>query len=543
MLYFDVHYGKHVRSFVETGIGPWQIDGFAVRPDLDKPGVSDNAPNHAIGFWGVYGVRPLPKNVTLDAYYLGLDRKTVAFDRGVGHEVRHSIGAHLSRPVAEMKPGWDLDYEGLWQFGTFGSANISAWTVASETGYRFPNVPLKPRFSVKADVSSGDDPRTNTLGTFNPLFPKGNYFGVLATAGPGPINFIDAHPRVEATLPHGVTVSVDWIFQWRESLRDGVYSVPGFLIIPAGKSNARFVGNRPGTEVRWQANRHLSFQADYGIFLCRQICQRESARPQPELLGVMGGIQVLGANRIDAGENLTASTMNNSSTVGNPTAEKIAPYVLLGMTAVTGLVDAVSFLWLGRVFTANMTGNVVILASATARIPGLSIARSLTAFLSFLVGAIVGGRIMALAGADSQIRFAAQAFLLEVVFLFAASFCAVGYRGDLLENSFQPFVLIALTALAMGTRNAAVRKLAMPDLTTTVLTLTITGIAADSSFANGNNSRLARRVASLLAMFFGAAFGAVVIHYSISAALWLATTISAVCSAALFRYVRTSDRL
>ncbi|MGB7465978.1 MAG: YoaK family protein [Candidatus Acidiferrum sp.] len=234
--------------------------------------------------------------------------------------------------------------------------------------------------------------------------------------------------------------------------------------------------------------------------------------------------------------------MNNSSTVGNPTAEKIAPYVLLGMTAVTGLVDAVSFLSLGRVFAANMTGNVVILAFATARIPGLSIALSLTSFLSFLVGAIVGGRIMARAGADSQIRFAAHAFLLEVVFLLAASFWAAGYRGDLLENSFQPFVLIVLT-LAMGTRNAAVRKLAIPDLTTTVLTLTITGIAADFSFANGINPNLAKRVASVLAMFLGAALGAVVIHYSVSAALWLATAISAVCSAALFRSVRTSEKL
>ena len=251
---------------VKTGFGRWQIDGFAVRPDLDKPGFFDNAPNHAIGFWGVYGVRPLTKNITLDTYYLGLDRKTATFNRGVGHEVRHSIGARLSRPIAERNPGWDFDYEALWQFGTFGSANIRAWTVASETGYRFPNIPLKPRFSAKTDISSGDDPRTNTLRTFNPLFPKGNYFGVLATAGPGPINFIDVHPRVEATLPQGVTVSVDWIFQWRESLRDGVYSVPGFLIIPAGKSNARFVGHRPGAEVRWQANRHLWFQADYGIF-------------------------------------------------------------------------------------------------------------------------------------------------------------------------------------------------------------------------------------------------------------------------------------
>jgi uncharacterized membrane protein YoaK (UPF0700 family) len=232
-----------------------------------------------------------------------------------------------------------------------------------------------------------------------------------------------------------------------------------------------------------------------------------------------------------------------SSMASSPITEKVVPYALLGMTAVTGLVDAVSFLSLGRVFTANMTGNVVILAFATARVPGLSIARSLTALLSFLVGAIFGGRIMARAGADSQIRLAAQAFVLEVVFLLAASFCGIGYRGDLLEDSFKPFALIALTALAMGTRNAAARKLAIPDLTTTVLTLTVTGIAADSSLANGNNPRLARRVESVVAMFLGAALGAVITHYSISAALSLGTAISALCSGALFRSLRTSGHL
>ena len=227
----------------------------------------------------------------------------------------------------------------------------------------------------------------------------------------------------------------------------------------------------------------------------------------------------------------------------SPTAEKTIVYALLGMTIVTGLVDAVSFLSLGRVFTANMTGNVVILAFATARVSGLSIARSSTALLSFLVGATLGGRIMARASPEKQIQFAAQAFLLEIAFLFAASFCAIGYTGHSLENSLQAFALIALTALAMGTRNAAVRKLAIPDLTTTVLTLTITGIGADSSLAKGNNPRLARRVGSVLAIFFGAAFGAVVIRYSISAALALATAISVVCSAALFRSLRTSDKL
>lgn len=267
----DVREGPNVRlSFdgflVKSQVDSWHIDGLAMRPDLDNPGFFDNAPNHAVGFWGVYVTRPVFRDATIDAYYLGLDRQQATFERGTAQEVRQSLGARLSVPIATQRPGLDFDYEGVWQFGTFGTGNIRAWTVASETGYRFPKAPLKPRFSAKADISSGDNPKSRTLGTFNPLFPKGNYFGVLATTGPGPINFIDFHPHVETSFPHNVSLSVDWIFQWRESLEDGVYAVPGFLIRPADGSQARFVGHRPGTELRWQENRHLWLQADYGIF-------------------------------------------------------------------------------------------------------------------------------------------------------------------------------------------------------------------------------------------------------------------------------------
>jgi len=206
-------------------------------------------------------------------------------------------------------------------------------------------------------------------------------------------------------------------------------------------------------------------------------------------------------------------------------------------------VDAVSFLSLGRVFTANMTGNIVLLAFATARVPGLSITLSLTALVSFLTGALLGGRIMARASGDSHMRFATRAFLVEVVLLTVASLCGIGYKGNVIEPSVQPLALIALTALAMGTRNAAVRKLAIPDLTTTVLTLTLTAIAADSSLANGNNVRLPRRIGAVLAMFSGAALGAVLIRYSIAATLGLAAAVSALCDAALCRSLRTSDEL
>ena len=271
----DLREGPNVRlSFdgfmVKSKIGLWQLDGFAVRPDQDNSGFFDNTPDHRVGFWGVYATRPTPYKTSVDLYYMGLDRKQATFERGTAQENRHSLGMRVSRPVATEHAGWDFDHEALWQFGTFGSGNIRAWTVATDNGYRFPTIPLKPRFSVKADISSGDHPTSRTLGTFNPLFPKGNYFGVLATTGPGPINFIDLHPRIEIAVPHNVSVSTDWIFQWRQSLEDGVYAVPGFLIRPADGSRARFVGHRPGVEIRWQKNSHLWFQADYGIFYAGQ---------------------------------------------------------------------------------------------------------------------------------------------------------------------------------------------------------------------------------------------------------------------------------
>ena len=204
--------------------------------------------------------------MSVDTYYLGIDRAEMTYDRGTAPEVRHSLATRLWRPVATASPAWDCDYEGVFQFGCFGSANIRAWTVASDTGYRFPTAPLKPRVSVKADVSSGDDPRTGTLGTFSAIYPIGNYFGVLADTGPGPVNFIDLHPRLQLQFPQRVSLSTDLVVQWRQSLYDGVYAVPGFLLVPAGTSLARFVGYRPGVEARWEIDRHAYLQADYGVF-------------------------------------------------------------------------------------------------------------------------------------------------------------------------------------------------------------------------------------------------------------------------------------
>src|ERR1700760_292319 len=215
------------------------------------------------------------------------------------------------------------------------------------------------------------------------------------------------------------------------------------------------------------------------------------------------------------------------------TADSILPYVLLGMTAVTGLVDAVSFLSFGHVFTANMTGNIVLLAFASTRVPQVSLTGSITALFGFLTGAAVGGRIMAGASALAQLRAASSVFALEIVFLVGATLAALGYSVISSPHFLRLYAMIAFTAIAMGMRNAAVRKLAVPDLTTTVLTLTITGIAADSSLARGTNPRLQWRIAAVVAMFAGAALGSITLRHSVFMALAFSVVLSSFCSLAL----------
>jgi uncharacterized membrane protein YoaK (UPF0700 family) len=209
-------------------------------------------------------------------------------------------------------------------------------------------------------------------------------------------------------------------------------------------------------------------------------------------------------------------------------------------TAVTGLVDAVSYIGLGHVFTANMTGNIVFLGFASVGVPGLSILRSLAALAAFLLGALLGGRFATTLAPLSSNRWRMIAFGSEALFLLGATLASIGYVSVPIDPT-RLYAVIVLTALAMGLRNATVRKIAQPDLTTTVLTLTITGLAADSSFAGGSNPRWQRRVMSILLMFAGAALGALLLRHSLALPLAMAT-VSAVCGVAAFYGRRPLER-
>jgi uncharacterized membrane protein YoaK (UPF0700 family) len=204
------------------------------------------------------------------------------------------------------------------------------------------------------------------------------------------------------------------------------------------------------------------------------------------------------------------------------------PLLLHVATAITGLIDAISYLALGHVFTANMTGNVVFLAFAVAGAPGLSITRSLTALIAFMIGALIGGRVATRLSEVFTPGWITTALTMESALLLASTLVAIKFH-DSFGSSFQLYAIIVLTACAMGIRNATVRKMAIPDLTTTVLTLTITGLAADSRFAGGTSLRWRRRLLAVLLIFAGAALGTLLLRRSLVLALATATVLSICC--------------
>jgi uncharacterized membrane protein YoaK (UPF0700 family) len=214
------------------------------------------------------------------------------------------------------------------------------------------------------------------------------------------------------------------------------------------------------------------------------------------------------------------------------------PPLLLTLTVVTGLVDATSYLKLGHVFVANMTGNVVFLGFGIAGAGGISVSASLTALGSFLVGGVAGGRIGARWSSD-RARYLTATTSTELLLVATALVLAALSTHHL--GTASRYGVIVLLAIAMGVQNTAARKLAVPDLTTTVLTMTLTGLAADSALAGGSGSKLGRRGLSIAAMLLGALIGGLlVLKVDNPAPLALATGLLAAVSFLTYRVARST---
>ena len=171
----------------------WQLDGIGLASAKTERGEFDDDTDRGERLWGVYASGPLRgAALGLDLYWLALRRDDAEYDQGTHNERRRSIGTRIwGAPGA-----WDYNFELVYQWGSFGAGDIEAWTAASDTGYTLTALPMQPRLGLRANVTSGDrSPSSSKLETFNPLFPRGSYFGEASLIGPQ--NHMDLHPMLE----------------------------------------------------------------------------------------------------------------------------------------------------------------------------------------------------------------------------------------------------------------------------------------------------------------------------------------------------------
>lgn len=253
----------NVRQTFDGGRVMWhapglQVDGFVTRPATTKPGVFDDNCNPNVWFWGVYGVKNLrPLHGGMDLYYLGFDNQLARYQQGTAAERRHSLGTRLWGALGN----WRYNVEAVYQFGSFGTGAIRAWTTSGEFGYLFETLPLRPLLQLRTEYISGDEDTENRdLQTFNPLFPRGAYFGQAAIIGPA--NLRDLHPvlTLYPARTNDFALSFDWDFFWRARGADGLYSVPYVLNRPGCARQSKYVGDQLTMEMSWQVQRHWELE-------------------------------------------------------------------------------------------------------------------------------------------------------------------------------------------------------------------------------------------------------------------------------------------
>ncbi|MDX2147659.1 MAG: alginate export family protein [Planctomycetota bacterium] len=266
------------------------IDAFLLRPVELKDGVFNDGQDDATTFWGLYAAFPLlpEKRLGLDAYYLGLDRERTRFQTGIGDEERHSLGLRLHG----RSDGWDHDTEGVLQLGSFDATtgpaagreqDILAWTIASNTGYTFANAAWTPRLGLKLNYASGDDdPGDDRLATFNPLFPRNNYFSDANLLAP--YNFFDIHPHATFKPVEQLTMAVGLDAFFRANTNDAVFS-PAGITIPAQASDESYVGSTLNVTGDYAFSRFVTLTVSYAHFFRGDVV-RDAGGKDVDFLGV-----------------------------------------------------------------------------------------------------------------------------------------------------------------------------------------------------------------------------------------------------------------
>ncbi len=263
----SIREGTNVRQSFDGARYIWQkpnhrLDLLFYAYNPQRIGFFDNRLNTDQLLWGAYYVwnGPGESSANFDLYYLGIRHRFPRFEEGSQEEVRHSFGIRHWGSVGRLA----YNNEAVLQTGSFGSGHINAWTISTELNYKLDDAAgLTP--GIKAEIISGDsNPMDGNLQTFNALYPRGGYFGLLAVIGPA--NLVDVHPSLKFKLLSRFNLNIDWDFFWRHRTGDGIYFPSGRLNIPGSDSSERFIGHQAGLQIGTAINRHCEIEASYFYF-------------------------------------------------------------------------------------------------------------------------------------------------------------------------------------------------------------------------------------------------------------------------------------
>ena len=262
----SVRDGPNIRLAFDGARVGWKgrsgtLELMALRPLENRPGALDDRGEHGAHLWGAYATTARGRGAgQWDLYLLDYRRDGARFAAGSGTERRQTLGARWFGQAGALDWNSELVAQGGELRTTAGTLAIHAWTLATDTGWRWTDLPLQPRLGLKADIASGDgNLHDGRLGTFNALFPKSAYFSEASLLAPA--NLMDVQPTLTLRLHDALTTELGVQMAWKHRLADAVYTTPAPLVaLPDSAGGARRIGTQYKSETRWQASEHWQWQ-------------------------------------------------------------------------------------------------------------------------------------------------------------------------------------------------------------------------------------------------------------------------------------------
>lgn len=255
------------------------LRAFAARPVNIRPGAFDDDTFNAELFRGGYAIlrKPFGLPVTVEPYVYGREQKSITYARGTAAEDRWSGGARLASQLNSFEGIGEATY----QWGTFGTARISAVAAFADLGYRFAPLDLAgvkatPKLGFRTHYASGDDSlKSNVFHNFTGAYPAASVVAEMSLFSVS--NVENLQPYAQLFIAPGLVLDANWNFVRKVTTADAVYGPIGTLIT-ATASTSLDVAQIGQLDFTWDINRFLQLHALYAHIYAGQFIRDAGGR-------------------------------------------------------------------------------------------------------------------------------------------------------------------------------------------------------------------------------------------------------------------------